>query len=143
MYFSEAFIKYRYFQALGSLFWGVNYVLPDYSRTQFEPDPKHRLGAAINHLKLYRIFLYTFFVVVLPLQVFLGGLPSSITETDLRAFFGRYGEVVEVVIMYDQGGLEKNQGFLGFLGFFWVFFTQKREFLGFFSFKNTFRCIQT
>ena len=35
-------------------------------------------------------------------QVFLGGLPSSITETDLRSFFSRYGEVVEVVIMYDQ-----------------------------------------
>ena len=35
-------------------------------------------------------------------QVFLGGLPSSITETDLRSFFTRYGEVVEVVIMYDQ-----------------------------------------
>ena len=36
--------------------------------------------------------------------MFLGGLPSSITETDLRSFFTRYGEVVEVVIMYDQGG---------------------------------------
>ncbi len=33
-------------------------------------------------------------------------------------------------------------GFLGFLGFFHIF-AQKREFLGFFSFKNTFRCIQT
>jgi hypothetical protein len=33
--------------------------------------------------------------------------------------------------------------FLVFLVFFWVFFTQKREFLGFFSFNKTFRCIQT
>jgi hypothetical protein len=110
MYFSEAFIKFRTgtFQALGSLFWGVNYVLPDYSRTQFEPDPKHRLGAAINNLP--HIFLHIFVVVpYLLLQVFLGGLPSSITETDLRAFFGRYGEVVEVVIMYDQAGLEKTR----------------------------------
>jgi hypothetical protein len=52
----------------------------------------------------------------------------------------------------NQAGLEKNQvfflknpaqwvisGFLGFLGFF----TRKREFLGFFSFKNIFRCIKT
>jgi hypothetical protein len=30
--------------------------------------------------------------------------------------------------------------FGGFLGFFVFFFTQKREFLGFFSFKNTFIC---
>ncbi len=88
--------------------------------------------------------------------MFLGGLPSSITETDLRAFFGRYGEVVEVVIMYDQAGLEKTRVFVykktslvGYFGLFWFFcgffgdfFTQKREFLGFFSFKNTFRCIQ-
>lgn len=35
-------------------------------------------------------------------KVFLGGLPSNITETDLRVFFGRYGKVMEVVIMYDQ-----------------------------------------
>ncbi|PZC83958.1 hypothetical protein B5X24_HaOG206304 [Helicoverpa armigera] len=35
-------------------------------------------------------------------KVFLGGLPSNVTETDLRVFFGRYGKVMEVVIMYDQ-----------------------------------------
>ncbi len=36
-------------------------------------------------------------------------------------------------------------GFFVFFCFFWFFyiFAQKREFLGFFSFKNTFRCIQT
>jgi hypothetical protein len=32
--------------------------------------------------------------------------------------------------------------FLFFFGFFYIF-AQKREFLGFFSFKNTFRCIET
>ena len=48
-------------------------------------------------------------------QVFLGGLPSSITETDLRNFFSRYGEVCEVVIMYDQEK-KKSRGF-GFLSF--------------------------
>ncbi len=59
-----------------------------------------------------------------------------------------------------QAGLEKNVFFfkpspvvfLGFLvfwvffwffGFFYIFAQKKEEFLGFFSFKNTFRCIQT
>lgn len=35
-------------------------------------------------------------------KVFLGGLPSNLTETDLRNFFTQYGKVTEVVIMYDQ-----------------------------------------
>ncbi len=53
----------------------------------------------------------------------------------------------------NPGFFKKNQPsrffvFLGFFGFFLVFlvfyiFAQKRGFLGFFSFKNTFRCIQT
>lgn len=37
------------------------------------------------------------------------------TETDLRVFFGRYGKVMEVVIMYDQEK-KKSRGF-GFLSF--------------------------
>jgi RNA-binding protein Musashi len=48
-------------------------------------------------------------------KVFLGGLPSNVTETDLRAFFGRFGNVQEVVIMYDQEK-KKSRGF-GFLSF--------------------------
>ena len=35
-------------------------------------------------------------------KVFLGGLPSNLTETDLRNFFSRFGGVMEVVIMFDQ-----------------------------------------
>lgn len=35
-------------------------------------------------------------------KVFLGGLPSNVTETDLRTYFTRFGKVMEVVIMYDQ-----------------------------------------
>lgn len=35
-------------------------------------------------------------------KVFLGGLPSNVTETDLRSYFTRFGKVMEVVIMYDQ-----------------------------------------
>ena len=52
---------------------------------------------------------------ILNFQVFLGGLPSTITETDLRSFFSNYGEVCEVVIMYDQEK-KKSRGF-GFLSF--------------------------
>lgn len=48
-------------------------------------------------------------------KVFLGGLPPNITETDLRSYFGRYGNVMEVVIMYDQEK-KKSRGF-GFLSF--------------------------
>lgn len=48
-------------------------------------------------------------------KVFLGGLPSNVTETDLRQYFGRYGKVTEVVIMYDQEK-KKSRGF-GFLSF--------------------------
>lgn len=48
-------------------------------------------------------------------KVFLGGLPPNITETDLRSFFSRYGNVMEVVIMYDQEK-KKSRGF-GFLSF--------------------------
>ncbi|XP_071450449.1 heterogeneous nuclear ribonucleoprotein 27C isoform X3 [Hetaerina americana] len=48
-------------------------------------------------------------------KVFLGGLPSNVTETDLRSFFQRYGKVMEVVIMYDQEK-KKSRGF-GFLSF--------------------------
>ncbi|XP_037796238.1 heterogeneous nuclear ribonucleoprotein 27C-like isoform X4 [Penaeus monodon] len=48
-------------------------------------------------------------------KVFLGGLPSNLTETDLRNFFSRYGAVMEVVIMFDQEK-KKSRGF-GFLSF--------------------------
>jgi len=48
-------------------------------------------------------------------KVFLGGLPSNVTETDLRTFFTRFGKVMEVVIMYDQEK-KKSRGF-GFLSF--------------------------
>lgn len=45
----------------------------------------------------------------------MGGLPSNVTETDLRLFFAQYGKVMEVVIMYDQEK-KKSRGF-GFLSF--------------------------
>ncbi|XP_065225272.1 heterogeneous nuclear ribonucleoprotein 27C-like isoform X2 [Planococcus citri] len=48
-------------------------------------------------------------------KVFLGGLPTTCTETDLRNVFSRFGNVMEVVIMYDQEK-KKSRGF-GFLSF--------------------------
>lgn len=48
-------------------------------------------------------------------KVFLGGLPANITETDLRNYFSSYGNVMEIVIMYDQEK-KKSRGF-GFLSF--------------------------
>ncbi len=81
---------------------------------------------------------------------------------------GGQGQPVRAKFLRLHAGLKKNPvkktspvfffGFFCFFGFFgfyfyffgslfffffWVFFTQKREFLGVFSFKNTFRCIQT
>lgn len=59
-------------------------------------------------------------------KVFLGGLPSNVTETDLRQFFMRYGKVMEVVIMYDQEK-KKSRGkcfrnFYSNFRFFLIFF---------------------
>ncbi|KAG1663840.1 Heterogeneous nuclear ribonucleoprotein 27C [Nymphon striatum] len=48
-------------------------------------------------------------------KIFLGGLPLDITETDLKNFFGNYGHVTEVTIMYDQEA-KRCRGF-GFLSF--------------------------
>lgn len=52
-------------------------------------------------------------------KVFLGGLPANVTESDLRAYFVRYGQVMEVVIMYDQEK-KKSRGF-GFLSVSHIF----------------------
>ncbi|KAG1666266.1 Heterogeneous nuclear ribonucleoprotein 27C [Nymphon striatum] len=48
-------------------------------------------------------------------KVFLGGLPNNVTESDLQSFYSNYGNVTEVVIMYDQEK-KKCRGF-GFLSF--------------------------
>ena len=46
-------------------------------------------------------------------KVFLGGLPSNLTETDLRNFFSRFGGVMEVVIMFDQEKKKSRGMFFG------------------------------
>lgn len=48
-------------------------------------------------------------------KVFLGGLPTNVTEADVRKVFQRYGTVVEVLLMYDHEQ-RKGRGF-GFISF--------------------------
>ena len=64
-------------------------------------------------------------------KVFLGGLPSNVTETDLRTYFARFGKVMEVVIMYDQEK-KKSRGmmFVKFLGHLKVSFLGPCNFNG-------------
>lgn len=66
-------------------------------------------------------------------KVFLGGLPSNVTETDLRTFFTRFGKVMEVVIMYDQ---EKKKSRGTFVVFLPLILTNERSFFFFFK-KNS------
>ncbi|XP_077555356.1 heterogeneous nuclear ribonucleoprotein 27C-like isoform X4 [Haemaphysalis longicornis] len=48
-------------------------------------------------------------------KIFVGGLPATVTETDLHAFFSEYGKVTETLIMYDQEQ-RRSRGF-GFVTF--------------------------
>ncbi|KAK8761714.1 hypothetical protein V5799_027018 [Amblyomma americanum] len=48
-------------------------------------------------------------------KIFVGGLPATVTETDLHAFFSEYGKVTETLIMYDQEQ-RRSRGF-GFITF--------------------------
>lgn len=48
-------------------------------------------------------------------KIFVGGLPSSLTEDGFRQYFESYGQVTDVVIMYDQN-TQRPRGF-GFITF--------------------------
>ena len=48
-------------------------------------------------------------------KVFLGGLPPDTHEDDIRAYFGQYGEIEEVMLMYDKN-TQRLRGF-GFVKF--------------------------
>ncbi|PQQ20654.1 heterogeneous nuclear ribonucleoprotein 1 [Prunus yedoensis var. nudiflora] len=48
-------------------------------------------------------------------KIFVGGLPSTLTEDGFRQFFENYGSVTDVVIMYDQN-TQRPRGF-GFITF--------------------------
>ncbi|XP_071716274.1 heterogeneous nuclear ribonucleoprotein 1-like [Rutidosis leptorrhynchoides] len=48
-------------------------------------------------------------------KIFVGGLPSTLTEEQFRQYFETYGEVTDVVIMFDQN-TNRPRGF-GFISF--------------------------
>ncbi|RWS27767.1 hypothetical protein B4U80_04642 [Leptotrombidium deliense] len=66
-------------------------------------------------------------------KIFLGGLPPNVNETVLREYFTQYGNVIEVVIMYDQEKKKsRGNGFrvsMDLTPFIWLGF-------GFLSFEN-------
>ncbi|KAH7644302.1 heteroous nuclear ribonucleoprotein 27c isoform x1 [Dermatophagoides farinae] len=71
-------------------------------------DPKEcNLRTAAKSRKEYRHTNFS--------KIFLGGLPPNITETRLKEFFSKYGNVTEAIIMFDQEK-KKSRGF-GFLSF--------------------------
>ena len=46
-------------------------------------------------------------------KIFVGGLPSSVTEEDFRSYFGQFGTITDVVVMYDHT-TQRPRGF-GFI----------------------------
>lgn len=48
-------------------------------------------------------------------KIFVGGLPSTLTEEEFRQYFESYGHVTDVVVMYDQS-TQRPRGF-GFISF--------------------------
>ncbi|OWM70507.1 heterogeneous nuclear ribonucleoprotein 1-like [Punica granatum] len=48
-------------------------------------------------------------------KIFVGGLPSTLTEEEFRQYFETYGTVTDVVVMYDQN-TQRPRGF-GFISF--------------------------
>lgn len=48
-------------------------------------------------------------------KIFVGGLPSTLTEEQFRQYFESYGDVTDVVIMFDQT-TNRPRGF-GFISF--------------------------
>ncbi|XP_076959703.1 heterogeneous nuclear ribonucleoprotein 1-like [Bidens hawaiensis] len=46
-------------------------------------------------------------------KIFVGGLPSNITETDFKAYFDQFGTITDVVVMYDHN-TQRPRGF-GFI----------------------------
>lgn len=48
------------------------------------------------------------------LRLFVKNFPYTITESDLKSIFEKYGEVVEVKILVTRGGRSKGMGFIGY-----------------------------
>ncbi|KAL5109997.1 Protein boule-like [Taenia crassiceps] len=75
----------------------------------------------MNHLAIQTVPSTVTNVVVpkigtlIPNRIFVGGITSTTTEDDLRAFFGKFGQVKDVKIISDRSGLSKgNYGFVTF-----------------------------
>merc|ERR1740139_1798841 len=49
-------------------------------------------------------------------KLYIGGLPSNITEDDLWNIFGQHGDIQDVVIMYEKA-TQRQRGF-GFVTFY-------------------------
>ena len=48
-------------------------------------------------------------------KIFVGGLPPTLTEEKFRQYFESYGNVTDVVVMYDQNtGRPRGFGFISF-----------------------------
>lgn len=54
------------------------------------------------------------FGVVVPNRVFVGGIASNTTETELQELFSQYGTIKEIKIISDRGGVCKGYGFVTF-----------------------------
>ncbi|CAN0903101.1 Heterogeneous nuclear ribonucleoprotein 1, partial [Linum grandiflorum] len=46
-------------------------------------------------------------------KIFVGGLASTVTETDFKNYFEQYGNITDVVVMYDHN-TQRPRGF-GFI----------------------------
>nr|QZA76140.1 boule [Coilia nasus] len=51
---------------------------------------------------------------VIPNRIFVGGIDTKTSESDLRRFFSHYGAVREVKIVIDRAGVSKGYGFVTF-----------------------------
>ncbi|XP_052129110.1 protein boule-like isoform X3 [Frankliniella occidentalis] len=52
--------------------------------------------------------------VVVPNRVFVGGIASNTTETELQELFSQFGNIQEIKIISDRGGVCKGYGFVTF-----------------------------
>lgn len=51
---------------------------------------------------------------MVPNRIFVGGIASNTTETELTQLFSKYGNVTETKIIVDRGGVSKGYGFVTF-----------------------------
>ena len=52
--------------------------------------------------------------VVVPNRVFVGGIASNTTENELQELFSQFGNIKDIKIISDRGGVCKGYGFVTF-----------------------------